>query len=338
MKALKLCEMDINKRGGLLGRLIEFVIYDDKSNAEISKRLYEHLIKKDRVDFILGPYSSEITEAIVPLAEKYRYPILISGASADVLWEKGYKYIFGVYSPASRYLTGFLEMLVLNNVNGLAIVSADDPFSENVAKGTRKWAERFGLNILYFERFKKGTKNFEDIAKNIKKSGARVLIVCGHLEESIDMKFSLYNIGWHPEIYFATVGPATDFYYQRLKEKAELTFSSVQWEPSKIHSGKDTFYETFRKVYKINPSYHSATAYAACQILEAAIKKTNSLDKEKVRNTISLMDTVTILGRYKVDNRGLQIKQQNLIIQWQNGRREIVWPDYLKTAEPIFKK
>lgn len=335
MKGFRLWEKEINERGGILGRRVEVFIYDDKGDPNVSKELYERLMKDSEVDLIFGPYSSAITEAVAPIANKYKYPMLTSGASADSIWEKGYNYIFGVYEPASKYSLGFLKMLIINNIDGIALIYADDSFSENVANGTKKWAKRLGLSILYIGSFKKSTKDFTSVVKKAKESGAKVLIVCGHLEESIKVKMFMENIKWYP-IYFATVGPATDKYYQKLRNKSELTFSSSQWEPSVSYKKSIEFYDTFMDRYKIAPSYHAATAYAAGQILEAAIRKAKSLDREKIRNILSFMDTMTIVGRYKVDKSGLQIKHQNFIIQWQKGKREIVWPDTIKTANPLF--
>ena len=84
-------------------------------------------------------------------------------------------------------------------------------------------------------------------------------------------------------------------------------------------------------------SYHAATAYASGQILETAIKKAGSLDREKIRVILSSMDTISILGRYGVDKRGMQTKHFNIIVQWQNGKKKVVWPDELKTSDPIFR-
>lgn len=335
MKGFRLWEKDTNERGGILGRRVEVLIYDDKGDPNVSKVLYERLMKDNEVDLIFGPYSSAITEAVAPIANKYKYPMLASGASADSIWEKGYRYIFGVYEPASKYSLGFLKMLVINNIDGIALIYADDSFSENVANGTKKWAKRLGLSFFYVSSFKKSTKDLISIVKKAKESGAKVLIVCGHLEESIQVKLLIENIKWQP-IYFATVGPATDKYYQKLRNKSELTFSSSQWENSISYPKSIKFNNAFMDRYKIAPSYHAATAYATGQILEAAIRKAKSLDREKIRNILSFMDTMTIIGRYKVDKSGSQIKHQNLIIQWQRGKREIVWPDTIKTAQPLF--
>ncbi|GER93191.1 hypothetical protein A45J_0926 [hot springs metagenome] len=337
MKGFKLWEHDINKKGGLLGRKVKVIIHDDKSDPLIAKNIYEDLILKERCDFVFGPYSSQITEAVVPITEKHHYPLLTSGASADRLWQKGYRYVFGVYTPASKYTIGFLELIAANNLNNIAIVYADDIVSIDIAEGAVKWAKRFGLKVVLMEMFKKGTRDLKYIALKVKDSNADALIVCGHLDESIDMRKSLKGIGWYPKVYYASVGAAMQEYYDALGIDANYTFSSSQWEPYTRFPGSREFTDSFIKKYNAMPSYHAATAYAGGQILEAAIKKANSFDRAKIHDILLVMDIITIIGRYGVYTDGMQKRHFNLIIQWQNGKKEIVWPDEIRTARPIFK-
>lgn len=338
VKAYRLWEKDVNSRGGILGKKVAVTILDDKSYPETAKQLYEELILEKRVDFVFSPYSSELVEAIAPVTERHGYPV-IAIASADRLWQKGYKHLFGLYTPASKYTVGFLEMLVRSGLNSIAIVSADDAFSRDVAEGSKKWAERFGLNVLLFETFKKGTKDLSVLSIKARSVGADVLIVCGHFDEGVNMLESLKSIGWHPKVYYASVGPATQEFFDRLKSEAEHVFSSSQWEHHSCVNfpGCNEFYDAYIKTYKHDPSYHAAIAYAAGQVLEAAVKLANSTKRNKVRDALSSMDIMTIIGRYGVDRTGMQVRHFNIIIQWQNGRKEVVWPEELRTAKPVFR-
>lgn len=338
-KAYRLWEKRINDNGGLLNKKIKMIIEDDNSQKDTARKIYERFIEKDRVDFVIGPYSSGLTGAVMPIAEKNRYPVIAAGAASDTLWHQGYRYLFGIFIPASRYAVGFLEMAAMNGLKNIAIIYADDPFSKSIARGTQKWGTKFGLNISFFEGFRKGTHDLTALAFKVKTASPEALIVCGHFEESVDMMVSLKKIKWHPKNYFATVGPAMPAYHRKLKGDAEMVFSSSQWEPEVMYGPDDhkTFMEPFVKRYNIKPSYHAAIAFAACQILETAIRKTHSLDREKIRDVLATMDAMSIIGRYGVDNNGMQIKHFPINIQWQNGEKKVVWPEEIAKTAPIIQ-
>ncbi|HAM49714.1 MAG TPA: ABC transporter substrate-binding protein [Nitrospiraceae bacterium] len=340
MKGFRLWQKDVNSRDGILGRKLQLLILDDKSDPQTAKSLYEQFITRDKVDLLFAPYSSEITAAILPVTEKYGYPLLASGASADRLWQVGYKYLFGFYTRASNTTVGFLEMAMEKGFHNLGIVYEEDPFSEDVAYGAKKWAGRFGLNVRLFEGVKKGRGNIDELARKAKASNAQIVIACGYSAIAVDMRLALKKIGWYPNAYFATSATALPSYYNRLKADADYSFSQSQWEH---HSrldlfGGEKFHEEFVKAYREEPSFQAAQAYAAGQILEQAIRKGGSLDRQQIRDVLSTMDASSIIGRYGVDATGMQIKHFNLIIQWQKGKKEIVWPEELRTAPPIFKE
>lgn len=338
-KGFELWANKVNSENGILGRKVRLIIYNDNSDPVVAVDLYNTLILNDKVDLLFSPYSSQVTEAILPITEENGYPLLISGASSDILWKKNYKYVFGVFTIASKYTIGFLELLVLNNISRIAIISADDVFSKYCLKGTEKWAKRFGLSIKLKEVFDKEKKDLIQIAEKVLLSGAQTIIVCGHYNESVNIKLAFRRINWSPQIYYATIGPAHSKYYEDLQQSAEKTFSSTHWHYySKFQfPGSKEFSENFINKYKKEPSYLAATAYAAGQIFEAAIKKSGDLDRNKIRNILSIMDTISIIGRYGVDKNGKQIRHFTLIMQWQNGKKEIVWPKEFQTAKPILK-
>ncbi len=146
------------------------------------------------------------------------------------------------------------------------------------------------------------------------------------------------RVGWKPTAFYATVGPVLQKYQDQLEQKAEGTFSSSQWEPNPdlAFPGSREFMENFNKTYNLVPSYHAATAFAAGTILEQAVRKAGSIDRKRLNEILSTLDTMSVIGRYGVDKTGMQIRQFPVIIQWQKGRKEIIWPTELKTADPLF--
>ncbi len=337
-KGFRLWEKDVNDRGGILGRKVELVIYNDNSDPRTAVGHYKNLILEDKVDLLFGPYSSGVTAAVLPITEKHGYPVIITGASSDTLWQQGYRGVFGVYTSASKYVVGFLEMMAMEGFTKLAIVSANDAFSRSIAGGVKKWGERLGLEIVLDEEFEKGSKNLDEFASSAKSSGAQILIVAGHLEESVQMKRSLKRIGWSPDIYYASVGPALDRYREILGKDADKVFSSSQWEPGCVVCPPEFrgFESRFEAAYNETPSYHAAAAFAGGQILENALVRTKGIDRENIIDILYALDINTAFGRFGVDKHGKQLRHFPLIIQWQNGKKEIVWPKDLRTARPVF--
>jgi branched-chain amino acid transport system substrate-binding protein len=330
----------VNSKGGLLGRKVSLIIVDDQSSEENAKANYPTLIEKDHVDLVIGPYSSIICEAIMPIVEKHKYPTLLPAGSADQIWEHGFQYGFGLTPPASKYTVGFLELLVHYKYKRIAILNADDSFSITLARNTQKWAKRLALEIVYLNEFKKGTKDLLPFSRDIQKSEPDALIVCGHLDESVNMRKALKQSNWYPKAFYASVGPALTEFHDILGIDAELTFSSSYWEAdvSDKYVFSKEFAQLFTERYKEQPSYHAANAYAACMIIEQAVERTKSLDREKLRQVFQTMNTLTLIGYYGVDKSGKQIRQFPMIIQWQKDKKEVVWPMEIQTVAPVFSR
>jgi branched-chain amino acid transport system substrate-binding protein len=335
-RAYKLWEADVNRRGGLLGKQVKLTILDNKSDPQVAKALYQDLIAKQKVDLILGPYSSEITQVVADVAEQYHYPLLASGASAESLWQQGRKYLFGVYVTTPKYTLGFLELLVQKGINKIAVVSANDPFSRGIDTGTKEWADRFDLDIVFSQEFNQGDK-LEKVLRRAQQSGAQALIISGYLDDAVNARIALKKNGWVPKAFYATVGPAVQKYEDILKSDANYTFTSSQWEPNAPFPGAREFTQSFIHAYHVAPSYQAATAYAAAQILEAAIRKNQSADRSKLRDTLATLDVITVIGRYGVDSSGKQVRHFTTTVQWQHGKKEIVGPREMMTAEPIWR-
>jgi branched-chain amino acid transport system substrate-binding protein len=335
-KGFALWVQNVNQDGGILGRKVQVIVKDDQSSPERAVSIYRDLIQNDHVDFLFAPYSSLITDAVLPIAEKYDMPILIAGAAADKLWEQGYRNAIGIYTPASQFTFGFLELLVLNELDGISVVYADDLFSRYLAESTKKWARRFDLTIVAFEKFSKGTMNLRPFALRAKEKNAQVLMVCGHMNEAVNMSAALKTIGWQPKAFYASVGPALQGFYDRCGPDTESVFATSLWEPRANYPGAQEFNQQFIKTYGEIPGYHAGLAYAGGQVLKKAVTEAQSIDRDKVRKALLHLDTMTIIGRFGVDKTGKQVRQHTFIIQWQNGKKELVWPDQIKTAEPKF--
>jgi branched-chain amino acid transport system substrate-binding protein len=141
---------------------------------------------------------------------------------------------------------------------------------------------------------------------------------------------------YKPEILAIPIVPAHPDFQEHVGQFADQVFGPSQWEPEERipFPGTKKFLDGFRSFTGHDPSFHAASAYSSCQLLEKAINQTQTIDNKKLRDHIASLDTVTVLGRFKVDLDGVQVGHSSIIIQWQDGKKEIVWPRKMRTARP----
>ena len=334
----KLWEKEVNERGGLLGEKVKLIIFDDESDAEKSFSLYSKLIKEEKVDLVLSPYSSSITYKVSRVTERYHYPMLVAGASDPHIWLRGYKYLFGMYALADRYFMGFLDIVAEYGFQKLVVVTEKDRFPLSAAEGIEKWSERFGLKVLDTIVYPKGRPDFVSIVAKIKKLAPDAMVLCAYPDDVYALMDSMKRAKYRPRAFAATIAPTFKDFGLRLGKDAEGVFGPSQWEANTRipFPGTKKFIRSFKEFTKLTPTYHAASGYAACEILEKSINKVGAKDREKIASAIRQMDTYTVLGRFRVDDRGIQVGHNPITIQWQNGKREIIWPRRMQTANPIF--
>src|ERR687887_2432889 len=163
----QLCQKDVNVKGGVLGRKIDFVVYDDQSTPATAVRLYEKLITEDKVDGVMGPYSSPITEAVANVTEKYQKVLVSPLAATTSIFKKGRKYIFMVISPAEVYLEGLVDMAARRGLKTVAILNEDTLFAKASAAGTAELAKKKGMQVVLHEAYPKGNTDFSALLVKI---------------------------------------------------------------------------------------------------------------------------------------------------------------------------
>lgn len=337
-KAYRLWQQDVNKRGGILGRPVELILQDDQSDPAVAARLYRRLIVEERVDFVFSPFSSDISEAVLPITTKRGYPLILAGASADHLFQQGYDHVFGLFVPSSKFALGFLEMLVHHHIDRIAVFADESLFSQSLAEGIRKWSQRLGLKVVVDEKIVKGSGHFDALAKRARDAGAQVVMLASYLEDAVALRRAFTAITWTPRAYYVPVGPGTGEYRKALGKEADYVFSTSQWEfhGKQSRNQPDAFVKAFETAYGQRPSYFAATAYAAGQLLEDAVRQIGSLNRFRISAALATLDATTVIGRYGVDRTGTQVKQFYLIVQVQAGKFEVVWPPESRTADPVF--
>lgn len=320
---------DLNSRGALLGRKVRVVHYDDKSDRKESARLYERLITKDRVDLLLGPYSSGLTLAASDVAEKHQFPMLTTGAASSKIWARGYKNIFGLETPAIHYMDLVVELLHKGGVDRIGLFYAGTDFPREVAEGVRTQAAKYGLTIVFDEEYNKDSTTFSDLVGRMARTQPEVVIGGTYLKDSVAFVRAAKKSSLSPKAYVFTVGPAVREFGDKLGTDAEGMMGVVQWiRSARIPKAQDFSYR-YKEKYGYNAGQHAVYGYGAGQTLEAAVRLAGSLDKDKLREQLRTLKFRSLFGHYRVDENGMQVAKKSLVLQWQDDRRRLVLPKRL---------
>jgi branched-chain amino acid transport system substrate-binding protein len=318
---------DLNERGALLGRSVELVYYDDESDPAKSAELYEKLITQDGVDLLLGPYSSDITMAASSVAERHNFPMVATGAASSEIWARGYKNIFQIDAPASAYMDLPLEYAGQQGLKRVALVYGNSEFPIEVADGVRSKASSLGMVIVLDEMYLADGADFASLAGRIKAAAPDIVIGGTYLDDSVALVKAMKANSVSPGIFVMTVGPALREFGVQLSEDANGVMGVVAW----MRSGRVPMAYDFSFRYKLkygsNAAAHAAYGYGGGQVLEAAVRLSETLDKDKLREQLGSMKFRSVLGHYRVNEQGLQTAKRTSVMQWQNGFRLLVLPE-----------
>jgi branched-chain amino acid transport system substrate-binding protein len=328
------CIDELNAKGGILGRKVELVIYDDQSTPATAVRLYEKLITEDKVDAVMGPYSSAVSEAVANVTEKYKKVMVAPLAATTSIFKKGRKYIFMVITPAENYLDGLIDMAAKRGLKTVAIIHEDTLFPKASAAGTVEAAKKKGMQVVLQEAYPKGNTDFSALLVKIKAANPDVIAAGTYFDDAVAITRQMKELNVNPKMFGLTVGGDLPEFYDLLKQNAEYVYGSTQWDESLPYPGQKEFLAAYKAKFKgQEPSYHTAAGYAGCLIYAEAVKKAGSLDADKVRDQLLKMEIKTAFGDYKVEPDGFQIAHKMVMLQWQDGKRIVVWPDDLANGK-----
>jgi len=337
LRGLQMWVGDVNSRGALLGRTVELVYYDDGSDANNSVKLYRKLIEQDKVDLLIGPYSSDLTLAASNVAEQHNMPMLTTAASAEAIWSRGYRNIIGIDVPAGDYLSVLMSNPASSRgAKTAALVYADTEFGNEVASGARRMAQDGRTPLILDESYPGEQRDFTALAQRLRKASPDLILGITYLDDSIALVRALKKAGVKPKMMALTVGPSQFEFGDALGADAEGVVGIVQWLRSVRLPGAQDFAYRYRRLYGNNPAVHAAIGYSAGQVIEAAVRLAGTTDHDSVREQLLTMEFTSLLGQYNVNETGRQIGKKNYLLQWQDGHRRLVEPKVLAERELIY--
>jgi branched-chain amino acid transport system substrate-binding protein len=335
LRGEQLAVADANAHGGWLGRKVELKFYDDKSNPGTAVRLYTRLVTQDKVDLLVGPYSSGITQAVVPLVNKYHMATIEPGASLPDIFVAGNVWNFQGIPTSTGYLEGLLPFARNHGAKTVAILALKSAYSLACAKAREEQAKALNMKVVYQSTYALPQPDFSSIALAVKNANPDVVVGCTYFPDSVGIAQGLSRDGFAPKFLAETIGPAEAEFSKTLGPLANRIFSNTSWWLTLKTPDNSGFIERYRAMYHQDPDYHAAAGYSAIQVLGAAVAATKSLDQTKIRDWLSQHEVPTVQGTFKVDKNGRAVGFHQYLIQIQKGTPKLVFPADVAQAQPL---
>ena len=333
-KGLDLWREQANARGGLAGRLVEFVVYDDRSDPATAARLYEKLITDDKVDLVTSSLGSATTATGSAVAEKHKIIMINGGGAAEAIQQRGFKYVFQTAARISSYADGIVPMIDKYQLKSVALVSRDYAAARDISKAIKEKLASNDVKVVMDEYFPAGTADFSSQIAKGQQLQPDLWIGLLYPSEAIETVRQFHSMNYMPKFFIANGVSQQDFIASAGKD-ADYALGMSLYEPSLPSEGNKEFVKTYHAKYGDDPGYYAAFGFVAGTVLEAAVKKAGSVETERVREVLTTLKLTTVMGKHEVDPAThMQIGVRGLVVQVQNGKREVVWPEEFKTAEP----
>lgn len=320
---------------------VQLVMYDDEGDPDTTARLVEQLINEDRVDFLLGPYSSSLTQSASAIAEKYGKIMVEGNGAAETLFERGFKNLFAVLTPAGNYTQSALQMLAAQGAQTVVIAYEDTAFPTSVAEGAQRWAAEYGLEVLGVETYPKDVADVSGIMSKFKELEPDVFVGGGHFNDAVLFIRAAKELNFNPKAMVITVGPSNPKLIDEVGADAEYIIGPTQWEASMSYEdeyfGSAADYAArYQEMWNEVPTYQAAESTATALALHLAIEDAGSLDTDTVREALYALDVVTFYGPINFDETGKNASKPMGAIQVQNGEILVVAPSNAAITDVLY--
>jgi branched-chain amino acid transport system substrate-binding protein len=359
--AMQIWAEEVNKKGGLLGRKVELVYYDDQSRPATVPGIYAKLLDVDKVDLVVSDYGTNLIAPAMPIVIERKLTFIgLFGLAVNEQFH--YPHYFGIMpagpSPKTDWSAGFFEIAGRQNPKPrtVALVGADAEYGQNALAGARENARTHGLRVVYDKAYPPATADFTPIVRAIQATNPDLVYVASYPPDSAGMLRAAHEIGLKPKmlgggmagLQFASLQTA-------LGPMLEGVVNYDFWvpEPTLKFPGIEDFLKTYQERAKaagVDPLGHYLPpwAYADLQVLGQAVEATKSLDQQKIGEYIRAHEFDTVVGKVKFAPNGEWAKSRVLMVQFQNientdlkqfaepGHRVVIYPDEWKSGTLIY--
>ena len=339
----KVWEAMTNEGGGLLDRKVQMVIKDDGSNQNTIVADYNALISKDKVDLLLGTFSSLLNLPASAVAERNRMLYVEPAGGAPELFDRGFKYLFFAQQATAdkqgevwaNYVTDLPEN---ERPKTAAYPTLDDPFAQPTSEGIEAILSKAGIKTVYRETYTIDNANYDAIASSIKGKNADLVVNGATFEDGVGLIRSLLKVGYNPKWLYQTTAPSLGDQYAKAigKENTEGVFYAVSHSAEAETPGNPEFVAKYKEMFGgTEVPEDAADAYATAQVMQKAVEEVGSIDDQmKLADWLRENEVDTILGPLSWNDDGSPTGEF-LVGQWQSGKPEIVLPEDAATSDQI---
>jgi branched-chain amino acid transport system substrate-binding protein len=335
---------EINAKGGLLGKPVRLIIYDDESDVSKATSYLEKAITVDKVDLLLGGYPGTACVAQMAIAEKYRM-VYISMGGHMASFSQGYKYCFGAPPLMGEWwATGFLEFLkslpredrpktaaiiYMDNVIGRACRTSVEPIKD------------LGISIVLDERYALPVtyEKIVSLVARAKEAGAELFFTLSFFDDGVMAIRACMELGYEPKAIFQGVGSLIPEWIKELGKYGNYVFSgtALHWKLPYVKDERPDIMEYCRKTYGMPPPLYFLFGYCWMQVLQKAVEGVGRIDQDAIKDWLRTHTVHCLAGDLTFDERGLP-KPYSYCTQVINNTVELVWPPHVRTAEPVYPR
>ena len=325
---MQIWEDQINKKGGLLGRPVKLVYYDDQTNPSTVPGLYTKLLDVDKVDLVVGPYATNMIAPSMPvIMQKGKVYITLFGlaVNSEFNYPKYFSMIPTGQNTKPSFTEGFFNIAAKNKIGTVALVAADAEFARNACEGARTNAEKMKMKIVYDRTYPPATADFTPIVRAIQAANPDAVVVCSYPLDSVGMARAINEIGFKPKmIGGAMVGLQATVFKTQLGPLLNGFINYETWVPSKhfLNPEVEAFlkeYQSRAKAAGVDPlGYYLGTwGYAYVELLGKAVEGAKSLNDDKIAEYLRTNTIPTIMGPIKFGKNGEWAESGMMQVQYK---------------------
>ncbi len=329
--AQRIWEEETNAKGGMLGRPVKLIYYDDKGSPSEIPAIYTKLLDLDKVDLIIGAYGTALTAPAMPIVIQRKKTLIgLLGLAVNSRFNYPNYFVMGPYGPDAKpaFTRGFFDAVLRQNPTprSVAIVAADQEFSRNAADGARENAKQRGFQVVYERTYPPATADFAPIVRTIAAVSPDLVVVCSYPSDSVGMVRAVNELGFKPKaIGGAMVGLQVTTIKAQLGPLLNGFINYELWLPvpkMQFPGVADLIsrYQARAAAEGVDPLgyYMPPWAYAQLQVLQQAVEGTKSLDDSELGDYIRLHSFRTVVGDVEFGAQGEWAQSRILQVQYQN--------------------